>query len=429
MKTIQLFKRDAKGNIITWEANVINAEYLSLQYGILGNKLHTEICRINRNAYTEITSRTNAKRKAGYKTISDLHDNAPSSFANSTDLRNYLNNYLPIDNTTIDGDKFCMLCKTLEDNTPFTKHEYFAQYKINGERCIVHLEKSNDLFNPIRCRYTSRKGTDWTDKLQYLDDVILASLTPPLEEMLIEEDAALDGELYIPGYHINEINSIIKNTDHPLHNSLQYWIYDIAVPNMTAEARQDFLQKTLKATLIKCLSKEAHLQANRAVYRLSNHSVSNIDEARNLRDKFISYGFEGLVIRDLKGEYQFGKRNLNMLKYKKIYDGYFTIVDIESQGRKSDLPLFTLRNDINKHLFQATINLPHDIQNAILINKNDYINRKAFVEYRERSGVKELPFHAKIINIADRNIVSSKSKPEVQDVVKKQTTTKFKCKF
>jgi hypothetical protein len=62
-------------------------------------------------------------------------------------------------------------------------------------------------------------------------------------------------------------------------------------------------------------------------------------------------------------------------------------------------PIFTLKNDINDELFDATINLPQDKQRFYLEVKDTIIGKKGLVEYRERSGVKQVPFHSKLIKI------------------------------
>ena len=56
-------------------------------------------------------------------------------------------------------------------------------------------------------------------------------------------------------------------------------------------------------------------------------------------------------------------------------------------------------NDINDTLFECSINKPQDVQREILINKEKYVGKYMFVEYRERSGVAQVPFHARGINI------------------------------
>ena len=88
-----------------------------------------------------------------------------------------------------------------------------------------------------------------------------------------------------------------------------------------------------------------------------------------------------------------------MLKFKKIDDGKFIIVDIKSEHKRKYLPLFVLRNDINDELFECSINKPQNVQREILINKENYIGKYMFVEFRERSGIAQVPFHARGINI------------------------------
>lgn len=399
MKHTVLYKRNAQGNIIRWSIKTIGNSAIALAYGLFDGKETVE--RYNtgdKPSDKEFDQRVTAKMKSGYKSLASLKDNAPEFIENTMDLKHYLDRYLPRDNTTLDGDKFCMLAKTLEDNKPFDKHEYFGQWKINGERCLIGAVQTNDMFEPIKLIYTSRRGTDWTDKLHWMDEIILPKIGKELLNMMLDEDVRLDGELYLPGYNINDINHIIKDTTCPQHKKLQYWCYDIAIENVIGIRRQTILVTNLNVERSYFNHKEDHLNNTKQFILLPHASLINtFDEAIAKRDNYIDLGFEGLILRDYNAEYQFGKRNLSMLKYKKIYDGWFEIVDIQPQSKKDNLPLFILKNDINSETFECTINASHDMQEYFLANKKDFIGQEAFVEYRERSGVKEVPFHAKII--------------------------------
>ena len=166
----------------------------------------------------------------------------------------------------------------------------------------------------------------------------------------------------------------------------------------TAISRQTIISTNLSIEPSCFNNKEDHLNNTKQFVLLPYATLINtFDESIAKRDNYIDLGFEGLILRDYNAEYQFGKRNLSMLKYKKIYDGWFEIVDIQPQSKKDNLPLFILKNDINSETFECTINASHDMQEYFFNNKKDFIGKKAFVEYRERSGVKEVPFHAKII--------------------------------
>ena len=395
-----LYKRNANGKPIFWKIKNIGNNTIEVCYGLVGKEGRIETYNTHRKVEDEIKSAINSKRKEGYRELKDLHDNAPEYIPDYASLYCYLIDYLPKDNTHEDGRFIPMLCKTLEDNKPFIKHDYFGQWKINGERCIITAYKDNDLFQNIHLNYRSREGIDWTDKLSYLDEYLLPNISNNILDMMIEEGVGLDGELYLPGYNINDINSFIKNPQLPQHYLLQYWMYDICIPDMSAITRYSTLIDNFNKYVPINMDKSSHLNNTNRLILLPTYSVKNFNEAISYRDKFIDIGFEGLVIRDNAASYQFGgKRNQSMMKFKRKEDGKFLIVDIIPEGKRINLPKFICRNDINDELFEVTLNKPQIEQEAILIHKDFYIGKLMLVEYRERSGVKEVPFHAKGIEI------------------------------
>lgn len=396
----ELYKRNANGNISVWRIEKYSNTNAIILYGVLGKTLHKEPVLTDRNIDAEINSRINTKRKAGYKSIQDVYDNAPenSDSMSITDKIHYLNTYLPKFNTTTDGFVLPMLAKTLEDNKPFEKYGcMLGQWKINGLRCIIGAVKDEDtLFSSVHLTYTSREGTHWD--LRFMDDFIIPKLGTTLYEMMIEEGVCLDGELYIPGYSVNDINSFVKNKSMPQHYQLQYWCYDLCIDTMPAINRYQLLEDTFNPIAISY--KTEHLNWNQLFNLLPNTTIVDIQNAMSNRDKFIDLGFEGLITRIPTSEYAFGKRTVKaMYKYKRKEDGKFTIVDIVPEGKRINLPKFVCKNDLNDELFECTINEPQSIQEKYLINKNNYIGKQILVEYRERSGVKEVPFHAKGIHI------------------------------
>ena len=396
---ITLYKRNAQGRPLFWTIDTRLAD-IKVQYGIVGKEGRVEYITTHRNLKDEVSSLIKSKRKEGYKELQDLYDNAPK-LINTDNLYDYLNTYLPKFNTHADGSFIPMLCKTLKDNKPFEKGTYFGQWKINGERCIITASVEKGLFELVKLRYRSREGVDWTDKLSYLDDYLLSYIPDEIINMMTEEGVALDGELYLPGYGINEINSFIKNTELPQHYKLQFWLYDICIENMSAIKRQEILFDNFRVFQSYINSKEDHLNNKQRLVLLDNIDVDDINKAINIRDSFISLGFEGLVIREKSAEYQFGgRRNNSMLKFKKKEDGLFTIINIIPEGiKRSNLGKFVLKNDINDELFECTYNASYSAQEEILVNKDKYIGRCALVEFRERSGVNQLPFHAKVVKI------------------------------
>ncbi len=395
-----LYKRNAKGDPIVWQIEKADDGY-KVSYGAVCGHIHEEIINGKLVKANEIESRIKAKRKEGYKELSELKDSGPIEIKDDISLVNYLYTYLPKNNTTDDGFTLPMLAKVLKDNKPFDKRKYLGQYKINGVRCIIGAVKVDDLFNPIRLTYRSREGTDWTAKLTWMDDVIKPEIKDDLLDAMLEEGACLDGELYLPGYKVNDINSFVKNEKLPQHYQLQYWCYDIAIDNMSYEARRKFRTENISRICYTFDTYEQHLNNKSKLILLPDVCISDIDDATRFRDKFIGIGFEGLIIRDVSSAYQFGARNLAMLKYKRVDDAKFKIVDVVPEGVRTTLCKLVLKNDINDELFECTLNFDHSRQEYILKNKEKYVGKYASVEFRERSGRLNVPFHAKAVDIID----------------------------
>lgn len=395
-----LYKRNAKNEPIFWSIDEDAKGNISISYGIVGGCRHYENINKKLIKANEFESRLKSKRKEGYKELSELKDNAPLELTDNISLINYLNNYLPKNNITNDGFVLPMLAKVLKDNKPFTKNEYLGQYKINGVRCLIGAEQNiQDMFNPIKLTYYSREGTNWTDKLYWMDYIILPAIKEDLLDAMIDEGAKLDGELYIPGQSVNNINSFVKNTTLPQHTLLQYWCYDISIENMSYAARQKFKNENINRLVYTFDTYDQHLNNKSQLVLLPDIAISSITDAVRFRDKFINLGFEGLIVRDTAAEYQFGKRNSAMFKYKRVDDAKFKIINIIPEGVRINLCKFVLQNDINTEEFECTINADHSRQEYILKNKEKYIGKYAFVEFRERSGIKQVPFHAKVVKI------------------------------
>ena len=396
---MRLYKRNQRGEPQYWDIERKDKD-ICLRYGLVGGSGHVEHINPKLVKADEVASRIKAKRKEGYKELSELKDNGPETIEDRISLINYLNAYLPKHATTADGFVLPMLAKVLKDNKPFTKGSYLGQYKINGVRCIIGAQVSNDMFAPIKLRYWSREGTEWFN-LGWMDDIILPNLSDDLVDAMIQEDVRLDGELYIPGQTVNNINSFVKNSSLPQHKLLQYWCYDILIENMSYNARRAFRVENIKRIPYIFDTFDTHINNKSQFVLLPDFNVGDLNNATRWRDKLISIGFEGLIIRNIDSEYQFGKRNSSMFKYKRVDDAKFKIIDIIPEGVRTNLCKLVLQNDINDNQFECTINAAHDYQEYVLKNKDKYIGKYAFVQYRERSGIASVPFHAKAIRIED----------------------------
>lgn len=399
-----LFRRNNKGMPCYWFGDIYTiTNVIVLHHGIVGKTDIIETIVTHRNAEDEYKSMIATKRKSGYKYLDELRDNVQSPVEGT--VESYLNTYLPYDRTTSDGNMLPMLAKTYDNNNNklFDKCScYIGQWKINGLRCFISAYRDNfDLFKPIKLRFQSREGTIW-NSLSDLEDYLLVTIPSNLIEQMLDEEFILDGELYLPGHTVNEINHFVKDPKCKENKLIQYWCYDIAIHDTLQSARHNIRMGYLANFVPSVNSKEEHYCIKQRLVNLPTFDIHAGYQATVLRDIAIDFGFEGAILRNPDKEYQYGARNLAMIKYKRSTDGKFTIIDIKPEGiKRPDIPLFVLKNDINDALFEVHVGGSHDYQRSILKLKELYIGKTMFVEYGERSGVEQVPFHVKETYIID----------------------------
>lgn len=393
-----LYRRNNNDEPCVWCAvNEYFSNCYTIYYGILGKTIIKGNCFTSRNVDEAIKSDINSKRKKGYKYISELKDNC--ELPRKEALIEYLNTYLPYNRTTEDGSFLPMLAKKYDNqnNKIFNKcSSYYGQYKINGLRCSIRpYINYGGLFEEIDFDIQSREGVHWNG-LVNLKEYLKIAIPKGFLITMIDNNWALDGEIYLPNYSVNEINHFVKDITCKEHNYLQYWCYDLIADDIPQSVRFDILGNALNKYCKQFTTKEEHLSNTNNFVVLPLVYIHEDIGAITARDEFISRGFEGLILRDPSAYYQFGKRNSSMIKFKKSTDGKFIIKDVVPEGiKRPDIPLFICKNDINDELFECHVGGSLDYQKECLKNKYDYINKYMYVEYGERSGINQVPFHIK----------------------------------
>lgn len=399
-----LYRKDNNDNINVWQAIPQDVCTIHIFHGRLDGTIIEEYIKTHRVPMDEIRSRKDAKRKTGYKFLSELKDNI--ELPTEISLIQFLEAYLPSTRTTADGSTLAMLAKSYDKaNNIFKKvTDYFGQYKINGLRCFIRAEVTHNegLFAEefITLKFQSREGTYW-NSLDYLANKLKQIIPPAFLDLMAYEGYVLDGEVYIPGYSVNDIDSAVKNISNPLNKLVQYWCYDLAIEDTAQYKRFEILDLYFSKYIFNFINIEQHLANISPFVYLPHYNITNENIAIQKRDNFIALGFEGLIMRAPEQEYQFGKRNMSMLKYKKSTDGKFLILDIYPEGEKRDIPLFKLKNDINDAEFEVHINGTFEYQNSFLRDeiKETTIGKFMYVEFGERSGINQVPFHCKSVRL------------------------------
>ena len=397
----KLYRRNNNGMPTVWWASFnSDTNSIAVFYGLVRGNIRKEVYTVTqKDGNKELESRYNEKIKQGYQylnEICDMQDRPPVEDENSLELFNFLNTYLPKDLSNGNSNLLLpMLAKTYNGNVWKKVSCMYGQYKINGLRCIITAYTQNDMFKPIRLRFQSREGIIW-NTLENLSDYLLSIIPANIIRDMIDGYVALDGEIYLPGYTINQINHFVKDANCVENKLLQFWCYDIMMEGNQAH-RNMYRYHIKKPTSFNSIKE--HYNNKERLIILHNRYITNDNEAIDARNHFINLGFEGLILRNAKTDYQYGRRRANyMEKFKDAAEGDFIILDIYKE-KKRDLPILLCKNDINNEKFETRLSVSHIVQREVLFDSQSYIGRTVHIEYGERSGVARVPFHIKTVVI------------------------------
>lgn len=397
----KLYRRNNNGMPTVWWASFnSDTNSIAVFYGLVRGNIRKEVYTVTqKDGNKELESRYNEKIKQGYQylnEICDMQDRPPVEDENSLELFNFLNTYLPKDLSNGNSNLLLpMLAKTYNGNVWKKVSCMYGQYKINGLRCIITAYTQNDMFKPIRLRFQSREGIIW-NTLENLSDYLLSIIPANIIRDMIDGYVALDGEIYLPGYTINQINHFVKDANCVENKLLQFWCYDIMMEGDQAH-RNMYRYHIKNPTSFNNINK--HYNNKERLIILPSIYINNDDIAIKTRNHFINLGFEGLILRNIETDYQYGRRRANyMEKFKDATEGDFIIIDIYKE-KKRDLPILLCKNDINDEKFETRLSVSHIVQRIVLSESQSYIGRTVHIEYGERSGVSRVPFHIKTVVI------------------------------
>ena len=204
----------------------------------------------------------------------------------------------------------------------------FVQPKLNGIRCLATVTSDG-------VEFTSRKGKPFH---------VLQHLTEPIREQFHEGDV-LDGELFTPDLTFQEITRAVKREKaaHETTDKIQYWLYDMAIPELSfLERNRRLCRKFITKPTFDLKPAEGVGQVSRGplvcVDTLLCREVETLDKWHQL---FVQQSFEGTIIRNIASYYKFDFRSTDLQKYKDFIDAEFTIVGgHEGTGKDAGTVIF-----------------------------------------------------------------------------------------
>lgn len=227
----------------------------------------------------------------------------------------------------------------------------YVQPKLDGVRCIVTFDVEG---NPV---FNSRGN-----KVYPVQGAIVQQIKELREHTGFDK---FDGELYIHGLSLQKIVSLVKkwrskeeieqeiNKEYltevkkwkknpeayqePVRDELKYggyssddlyfYIFDIPVNN---ESPWFYKEKTDCCRLADLVSVSDSLETELELPKISmvaGQFVDNEENVKKLIGVFMQKGFEGVIIRNSKGVYEYGQRSVDLQKWKLFQDGEAKVID------------------------------------------------------------------------------------------------------
>jgi len=356
-----LYGKAKTGKYLQWTVYV-DQDSVIVEYGQVGGKLI-------RSSYTTVAKNIG---KSNQTTAAQQAIKEAEALWNTQQSRNL---YRPTIEELDTVQFFPMLAHD------YTKHmgsivlPSYVQPKLDGVRA---------LFDPDG-KFMSRRGVEYK-----LYDLLYTHLE--ILNSKIDLPNGLDGELYAHGLYLQQINSLVKNKKKPLYDRMlvKYCIFDIPDVNISFEYRRILLLDIAR------IIEENNLFTLSVVLC---EQINTLDELETLQTKYVSMGYEGIMIRNPAGMYVPSDRSYDLLKYKKFKEKEFKIVGVE-EDKDGQAVFVCLLDTDNTKTFNCKIRGTDEFRLSIIPMQDTYIGKWLTIRYQDRT-MDDIPTFGVGINVRD----------------------------
>ena len=208
-----------------------------------------------------------------------------------------------------------MLAQDASKKPHFVKYPCHIQPKLDGNRMLVTFDEYGEpIFNSRGAKvYPSHKHL--VKQLKHLKDKTGFD--------------SFDGELYVHGMPLQKIVSLVKKVQ-PDSSKLEYRIYDIPADKVWEERVKDLTKLAGYPTL--------------NIRVVLTEICYSEQQAKESIHKYMEQGYEGTIIRNLKGKYEFGQRSNDLLKWKVFESDEAFVYDVEVDKNEEGVLLCRMKN-------------------------------------------------------------------------------------
>ncbi len=248
--------------------------------------------------------------------------------------------------------------KAYQDQLKNVKFPCISTPKLNGVNATYWLLPDGSL------KLTSRGGETYP-------------AIPHLEYYIIKlmkhlGTTALNGELYIHGEHLQDIQSAVKKPKE-LSKQLEFNIFEFPLITNSYCVKNKIMNDVLEE-----LSNFFEDEANK-VYLLTGVEVYSHEDIETHYNQCMVANLEGTVIYNANAVYTFNVRSSDVFKYKKVQSKEFLIASFELD--KNGLPVFIM--NVEDKFFKAKPKGTQAYWSSI--NPHTFVNKWATIEFETYS--------------------------------------------
>lgn len=295
-----LYKTNKNNSIQQWSIEVSGSTF-TCTYGQVGGKLQSQqtICK---SVNVGKSNETTPDQQAQLESAALIAKKIKSGY--SYDKSAPVTVQLP------------MKVKAYQDQLHNVKFPCFSACKLDGVNAIYRRENG-------KLTIYSRGGEIYPP-IPHLEPLVHKAMD-------LFQSNELNGELYIHGEHLQDIQSAVKKPKE-LSAKLSFCIFDIADSTDKFYERAMMMHKhnQFDTTQLSTVS---------VVYNVTCKSTADIEQHYVEATEF---GYEGTVIKNFDGLYKHNVRSSDQFKYKKAQSAEFLIVSYELD--KNSLPVFILES-------------------------------------------------------------------------------------
>lgn len=222
----------------------------------------------------------------------------------------------------------------------------------------------------VRSLYRNGVFTSRTAKPFGFLEHITNELKPATDAGLI-----LDGEIYSDTLSFQEFVGLVKKKhltakDKENIKHVKLWVYDVV---------NEYPFEQRLALLVDFFSRHAFTN----VHLLPTEEAKTKDDVKKFHDKYVSAGYEGVIIRNKKGLYRLATRSENLQKYKEFEDAEFKIVGFtEGEGNEKGAVIWICETEDHKQ-FRVRPTGSVDDRKELFKKGDTYVGKKLTVKYQE----------------------------------------------